>query len=130
MKLELVHNSDKYWEFIRTLRSNDEVQQGFGEQVHITREQQEIYMKRHNDEYFVCLYNDEPAGFIGVVDGDIRVAVVPAFQRRGVGLFMVHELMKQTPDCQAKVKIDNEASLKLFVKAGFRKKFFLLEKAR
>ena len=41
---------------------------------------------------------------------------------------MINELMKKHPEAIAKVKLDNEASIGLFEKAGFKKKYYLLEK--
>ena len=36
--------------------------------------------------------------------------------------------MKEYPTAYAKVKVDNEASLRLFRTCGFRKKFYILTK--
>jgi RimJ/RimL family protein N-acetyltransferase len=41
---------------------------------------------------------------------------------------MVNEIMKSHPNAQAKVKIQNEASRKLFEKCGFKMKYYLMEK--
>ena len=41
---------------------------------------------------------------------------------------MINTIMDYYPDSEAKVKIDNEASLKLFEKCGFKKKYFILKK--
>ena len=46
----------------------------------------------------------------------------------GVGKFMINEIMKIFPKSYAKVKIENEASLKLFESCGFEKKYYVLEK--
>mgnify|MGYP000532444340 CR=1 FL=1 len=123
-----VENEEKYWEFIRKLRTNEEVIQGFVQQGDINPEQQEIYMKKYGHMYYICILDDKPVGFIGVIDRDIRVATHPDFQKRGVGKFMINELMKLHPDSLAKVKVDNQASLRLFESCGFTKKFYLLEK--
>jgi len=123
-----VENEEKYWEFIRKLRTNEEVIRGFVQQGDISPEQQEIYMKKYGHMYYICIVDDQPVGFIGVIDRDIRVATHPDFQKRGVGKFMINELMKLHPDSLAKVKVDNQASLRLFESCGFTKKFYLLEK--
>jgi hypothetical protein len=112
---------------MRVLRNNPEVQGGFIEVVNITPDQQERYMQKYQSNYFICLCDEKPAGYIGEIDGDIRIATDPAFQRCGVGLFMVKEFSQRHPGCFAKVKIDNEASLKLFLKAGFKKRYYILE---
>ena len=123
-----VENEEKYWEFIRKLRTNEEVMQGFVQQGDISPEQQENYMKKYGHMYYICILDDKPAGFVGVIDRDIRVATHPDFQKRGVGKFMINELMKLHPDSLAKVKVDNQASLRLFESCGFKKKYFILER--
>lgn len=127
---KFVKNKEEYWEFIRQLRTHEQVQSGFIEQVEITSEQQQSYMKKYGDCFYICLCDGDPAGYIGEIDNDIRVATHPDFQRMGVGLFMVKELMKLRPDSYAKVKIENEASFKLFQKAGFKPKYYILEKEK
>ena len=122
--IEIVKNEEKYWEFIRLLRIDDEVQDGFIEVVSITPEQQISYMKNYNDNYLICLVDDKPAGFVGEIDGDIRVATHLSFQGRGIGTFMINEFMKIRPNSYAKVKVDNKASLSLFKKCGFHIKYY------
>ncbi len=41
---------------------------------------------------------------------------------------MINELMKLRPNSYAKVKLDNNASVKLFESCGFKKKYFLMER--
>ncbi len=126
--LRLIKNNELYWDFIRKVRCDGRNQHGFLERAEITKEQQEKYMYKHNDEYFICV--DEysgidytiPLGFVGSVDGDIRIAVDFANQRNGIGTFMLKEYVKQYVDPikdVAKVKHDNLASHKIFLKAGF-----------
>lgn len=126
-KLEFVANAPEYYEFIRQLRNDDRVQGGFIERVCITPEQQLAYMAKHADCYYVCLCNARPAGYIGAIDGDIRIATHPDFQGVGVGLFMVQELVKRHPGCIARVKHGNSASLRLFKRAGFTETFVILQ---
>ena len=129
MALELVNNEEKYWEFIRQLRTNAAVQGGFIQVAQISPEQQAVYMGENNDNYFVCLQDGEPAGYVGVIDGDITVATHPAFQGQGVGTFMIDRMMELRPDAHARVKIGNDASLALFKKCGFEVKYYWLERA-
>ena len=121
----LIKNNPKYWDFVRELRSNDLVQDGFVENVKITKDQQIKYMQKHNDEYYICLKKMDritiPVGFVGSVDDDIRVCVHPHYQGEGLGKFMVNELMKLYPNSYAKIKHDNIASNKLFQSCGFKK---------
>ena len=108
--------------------SDPRVQDGFIEVVNITKDQQDKYMKKHIDKYIVALYNNEPAGFAGSLDNDIRVCVHPDYQGKGIGKVLITELMERFPDSFAKVKIENEASIKLFEACGFKKKYYILEK--
>ena len=124
--MELVRNSPRHWDFIRKLRNS--AKEGFIQQEHITEIQQAEHMLKYNNNYWVCLADEKPVGYVGVIDDDIRVATHPAFQGQGVGSFMINEIVKLFPDAVAKVKLDNEASLKLFEKCGFEKRFYLLER--
>ena len=126
--MELIKNGPKFWEFIRNLRNLEGVKQGFIQQKEISTIEQAEYMLKYNNEYWVCLVDSKPAGYVGVVDNDIRVATHPDYQGQGVGSFMINQIMKIHPMAYAKVKIENEASLRLFEKCGFRKKFYLLER--
>ena len=128
MKLKLVNNEPKYWEFIRLLRSDERVQNGFVNFVStISTREQEIYMGKYNDNYYICLYNDTPCGFIGEIQGDVRVCTHPDYQGKGIGTFMIKELTNVRPQVYAKIKMDNISSIKAFEKAGYKKKYFILE---
>jgi ribosomal protein S18 acetylase RimI-like enzyme len=126
--MELVNCTKEYWEFVRTLRMDERVLDGFIERVEITPEMQERYMQKYADSYRIALVDGTPAGFVGVIDDDIRVCTHPEFQGRGVGKFMINECMKLWPTSFAKVKLDNIASVKLFESCGFTKKFYILTK--
>lgn len=126
--MELIKNSYIYWEFIRNLRNMDGVREGFIEQNIITRQQHEKYMKENTDFFWICIVEDNPAGYIGIINDDIRIATHPDYQGIGAASFMINQVMEINPNAQAKVKIKNEKSLKLFQKNGFKKKYYLLEK--
>lgn len=126
--MELVKNSYMHWEFIRNLRNMDGVREGFIQQMIIEPSVHEEYMKQFSNCFYICLYDNKPAGYIGVINDDIRVATHPDFQGKGVGSFMVKEIHKMYPFAVAKVKIENKESLTLFKKCGFEVKYYLLEK--
>ncbi len=126
--MELVSNNYIYWEFIRTLRNMDGVRQGFIEQEYISQNQHESYMKENSNFFYICLDKTTPIGYIGVIQNDIRVATHPDHQGKGVASFMLNEVMKIHPTAFAKVKIQNEASLRLFESCGFTKKYYVLER--
>lgn len=128
MYMELVKCTKEYWEFVRTLRMDERVIDGFIQKVHITSEQQVDYMNRYADCYRIALVDNIPAGFVGVIDDDIRVCTHPEFQGKGVGKFMITECMKLWPTAFAKVKVDNQASINLFESCGFKRQFYILTK--
>ena len=117
--MELVKCTLEYWEFVRLLRTDERVVDGFVENVQITQRQQQAYMEKYSDSYRIALFNGEPAGFVGVVDDDIRVCTHPNFQGKGLGKFMIDGCMKIWPTSYAKVKLGNTASDKLFLSVGF-----------
>jgi GNAT superfamily N-acetyltransferase len=80
---------------------------------------QEKYMKMYSNTYRVALVDGEPAGYVGVLGGDIRVCTHPSFQGKGVGKFMIEECTKIWPSSIARVKLENIPSNKLFQSVGF-----------
>jgi len=128
MVMELVDCSSEFWEFVRLLRGDERVRGGFIQQGVISSEAQVAYMGVFASCYRVALVDGVPAGFVGVIDGDIRVCTHPDFQGLGVGRFMIEGIMRVFPGAFAKVKVGNEASVRLFESCGFRKKFFIFER--
>lgn len=126
--MELVKCAPEYWEFVRVLRTDSRVSNGFIEQVSITPEDQQKYMSKYSDNFRIALIDNTPVGFVGVIENDIRVCTHPDYQGKGVGKFMINKCMNIWPEAFAKVKIDNEASIRLFEACGFTKKFFILTK--
>ncbi|MHC4735316.1 MAG: GNAT family N-acetyltransferase [Planctomycetota bacterium] len=124
----LVNNEEKYWENIRDLRNHPEVKKGFINQDYISKERHYEFMKVNSDKFIIALVDNIFAGYVGVINGDIRVATHPDFQGSGVGKYMINSLERLAPEAYAKVKIDNEASVKLFEACGFKKKYYILEK--
>ena len=119
MYMELVMCTSDYWEFVRELRMDERVIDGFIETIPITSEQQIKYMLSNAQYYRIALVDGKPAGYVGVINDDIRVCTHPDYQGMGVGKFMIDECMKIWPTAYAKVKHGNEASSKLFLSCGF-----------
>lgn len=126
--MELVNCTREFWEFVRTLRMDTRVAEGFIQSADITPHGQIAYMKEYSGCYRIALVDGVPAGFVGVIDDDIRICTHPDFQKKGVAKFMLTECSKIWPTAFGKVKIDNEASLKLFESCGFKKQFYILTK--
>ena len=127
-KLRMEECSQEYWEFVRLLRMNAAVKDGFVEDAKISAEDQIQYMKNHALAYRVCLYDQVPCGYIGVVENDLRICVSPEFWGKGVGSFMIEQTKDIWPTPQVKIKISNIASINLFKKNGFTETFVILEK--
>ena len=127
--LKFIKNEKKYWNFIRKLRNDSRIQSGFVKQFpNVTEKQQIKYMEKYNDIFYICIDGDFPVGYIRQLEGDIAVCTHPDYTGRGIGSFMINELMKLHPDCYAKIKLDNKASIRAFEKVGFKKKYYILEK--
>ena len=126
--MKLVQNKKEYWDFIRDLRNHKDVKTGFIQQQHISEEMHSEHMSLFGEHYYICLVDGETAGYAAAIKNDIRVATHPDFQGKGVGKYMINELTKKHQDIFAKVKINNEASLRLFESCGFKKKYYILEK--
>ena len=125
--IEIVPNEAEYFEFIRQLRNDPRVKEGFVEQGHITPEQQAAYMAQHSSEYVVALHDGVPVGYAGSVDGDIRVCTHPDYQGEGIGQALIADLMRRFPGSTAKVKVNNHASRALFESCGFEVTYLLME---
>ena len=108
--IKLIKNEEKYWEFLRTLRNDPSVRTGFIQQEQIASADHKRFMEKYGDCYYICLVDNTPAGFVGL------------------GKFMIQELGERRPHSIAKVKVENEASLRLFESCGFIRKYYLLEK--
>ncbi len=119
MHVIIVECTKEYWEFVRKLRMDGRVIDGFIQTQSITKEQQTNYMMSNSQHYRICLVDGKPAGYVGVINDDIRVCSHPEFQGLGVGKFMINECMKIWPTAYAKVKLGNTASDKLFLSCGF-----------
>jgi GNAT superfamily N-acetyltransferase len=91
--ITIVDNDSKYWDFIRTLRNDPRVREGFVKLSHITHEQQNEYMEKYNENYLIALIEGQPAGYAGSIENDIRVCVHPDFQKRGVGEALIESLI-------------------------------------
>lgn len=121
--MKLVECKEEYWEFVRFLRTNDENQTGFFTKAHITPENQIEFMNKWKDNYKICLLDDIPVGYIGIINGnEVTYCTDPNYKNKGIGTFMVKEFLKFFPDLIATVKPENLASQRVFEKLGWDKK--------
>jgi ribosomal protein S18 acetylase RimI-like enzyme len=123
---KLVQCTSDYYEFIRQLRIHPENINGFINQTIISEEEQKKYMEQNEKNFFICLSGNIPVGYVGVIDNDIRIATKPDCKQKGVGKFMINEIMNIYPNAKAKIKVDNHASLALFKSCGFKVEFMIM----
>jgi GNAT superfamily N-acetyltransferase len=116
-ELQFVDNEEKYFDFIRVLRNT--LRSSFLEQAIITPDEQVAYMHRYKLHYYIALYRSMPAGFIGIINNDLRLAVQPEYQRLGIASFMLSEIRKKNIPFTVRVKASNHASQCFFEKNGF-----------
>jgi len=93
----IVECTREYWEFVRKLRMDGRVIDGFLETTPITEEQQIKYMISNSEHYRIALFGGKPAGYVGVINDDIRVCTHPDFFGMGVGKFMIKSAMAIWP---------------------------------
>lgn len=127
--MELVECTQKYWQFVRIIRTHPSNQKFFFTQVEITPEQQVEFMKRESHRYKICLIDNLPVGYIGVIkENEITYCVHPDHQGKGIGTFMVSQFMKQHDTLTAFVIPENIGSSRVFEKLGFTKQHYYLYK--
>lgn len=91
---------------------------GFLTEDYISPSDQRKYMDKNADKYFIAMLDGSAAGYIGVLDDDIRVCTHPDFQGKGVGTFMLEEIRDKFPNAVGRIKRSNIPSQKAFNKAG------------
>ena len=127
LKLQLVPCSERYWEFIRLLRMNRDVEGGFIERADISVEDKISCMNKYAEDYRVCFDDITPCGYIGVVENDLRICVTPDYWGIGVGSFMLNQTKELWPNPQVRIKVSNVASINLFRKNGYTEKYVITE---
>ena len=121
MELVIDRATPDDWEFIREVRNASS--ECFFSEAHIYPDEHEDFMKKHGSNYFVTKNENHKIGFIGEVDGDIRLAVATRFRGKRLAttmlIFFQENLAFKT--LTAKVKANNYASIKTFERAGWVK---------
>ena len=125
----MVSADESYFSFVRELRNNPITNIAFINRDLISEESHLDYMKKNSMFYKICLLDGVPVGYIGVIEKDIRIAVHNDYLQLGIGTFMLNEITKDASDnLSAKIKIENMASIKLFEKLGYKKRYYIYEK--
>ena len=122
--MELVNCSKKYWNFVRILRADKRIIRNFVDQSTISEMQQITFMKLNSEFFKICLIDDNPVGYIGLIGerkNEITLCVIPEKSNLGIGSYMLSIFQKlNNKTLTAKVKKDNISSSKVFLKNGFR----------
>ena len=127
--MELVECTQDFWEFVRLLRTHEENNHWFLTQTDISYGQQVEYMTQNAHRYKICLLDGKPVGYIGIIkENEITYCVDPKYKGKGIGTFMVSELIKSKDDLIAFVLPQNIASSKVFEKLGFQKQLYYSKK--
>lgn len=128
--LNLEECSPQYWEFVRHLRNH--MKESFDDQSEINDWQHLDFMCTHSHNYRIVTLLGHPIGFVGHAFGDIRIAIHPEHQGKGYAKWaLLHFLDSLPPDyrtttIRTQIKIDNEASRRLFASCGFKEKMVKL----
>jgi RimJ/RimL family protein N-acetyltransferase len=123
--MELIECTSEYWEFVRIIRTHPNNQKYFLTQPDITYEQQIKYMTEYSHNYKICLLDNTPVGYIGIIKtNEITYCVHPDYQGKGIGTFMVNEFIKIYDSLTAYVLPENIGSNKIFKKLGFKQQTF------
>ena len=123
--MELIECTREYWEFVRLLRTHPLNQGWFLTQPTITPEQQIEFMEKHSHKYKICILNNTPVGYIGLINqNEITYCAHPDHQGKGIGTFMISEFIKLHQTLTAFVLPQNIASQKVFEKLNFKKQIY------
>jgi ribosomal protein S18 acetylase RimI-like enzyme len=129
--LRLVKNNPSYWEFIRCLKNTDAARANSVSSHVITPDEHKNYMNRYGEQYFICLKEDTPVGYVGAnARGYISIAVAEFARGQGLGKFMLKTYCSYEDNAtrRAIVSTSNDASLALFESCGFKKRYYIFEK--
>ncbi len=120
MELTFIEAIPEDWEFIRQLRNL--AREGFFSESEITPPEHRAFMHKYGYNYFIATLDGRKVGFIGEVKGDVRLAVLPKYRSRGIATRMLGFLEKACgkKTLTAQVKKENIASIKTFLKLGWK----------
>ena len=127
--LKIVESSEEYWDFIRimnyTIGNNWPIPtfKEFSDYLSLIKKDKKTEIK-------IALYYNNPIGYVGIIRNSINIYVHPSFQGKGVGKFMLKEILKSKisdKNTHAKIKINNNPSIKLFESLGFEKDSYIFK---
>jgi len=89
--MELVKCDKKHWRRILEIRNL--VRKSFINSSIISYETHIKFMETYYKNYIVAIRYGEVVGFAGVVNNDVRVAVDPKYQKRGIGKKLLNKIV-------------------------------------
>ena len=95
--MELVKCDKCHWRRILEIRNS--VRKSFINTSVISYETHMSFMEENSNNYIVAIRYDEVVGFAGVVNNDVRVAVDPKYQKRGIGKKLLNKITEHFPEC-------------------------------
>jgi RimJ/RimL family protein N-acetyltransferase len=117
--MKLVDCTEEHWEFVRKLRTDKNNSIWFYTQIEITPSQQKIFMENNSYKYKICLLDEKPVGYIGIMDNnEITYCVDNFYKNRGIGTFMVSKFIEKYDEVNAFVIPSNNSSIRVFEKLG------------
>lgn len=108
----------EHYEAIRLIRNDN--REAFWCTEEIDSETHEKFMKLHFKTYRVALHEGEVVGFVGHVEGDLRISCVLSQQGTGLAHFMYSAFLEEFPFVTVRVKKSNVRSLNFFKKLGYK----------
>ena len=128
--MKLVDCEQKYWNFVKDLRTDIENQDGFFSVAVISEDGQKKFMSENHQNYKICISEEgDPLGYVGIINNnEITYCVHPKYKGRGIGTFMVSAFGQKNDNILALVKPENIASQKVFEKLNWDKKILYTKK--
>jgi ribosomal protein S18 acetylase RimI-like enzyme len=103
------------WDFVRELRTDPANVHGFVYRGPISKEQHASFMARHAETMYIGVVDGKPQGFVGLTGpSDARECILcidSCFHGKGLGKFLLQNMLARFPDLPAKVLKTNAGSL-------------------
>ena len=135
VSLRKVNRTD--WDYILSLRNNEEFRSFFYEQHTIKKKEHYTYLQKQkiNPNFFnwIICYNDKRVGYLRVLDNDISIMIEKKYHGKNIGTKAIKLLEEKATKLGlttliGKVMIHNKKSKQIFVKNKYKLKMWWFEK--
>lgn len=136
-KISLRYVERKDWDFILSLRNNEETRDNFYTKNEIKKQDHYKYLKKQekNPSFFhwIISYGNFDAGYVRILDNDVSIMVDNKFQNKGIGTFALNLVEKEAKllgikKLVGRVMVHNNQSKKIFEKNNYKLLMYWLEK--